>query len=204
VEIPGPELMASAAPYFIYPGFAFYAYANRDSTGFKESYQIPEAETVIRGTLRYQGFTEFVKALVDMGMLSEDPKDFLGPGSKIAWKDALAKILGSSSPKEKYFPHSEGSVLIHVRDLISAICLKTKFSSTEEMNRIISGMKWLGLFSDSPITPRRNPLDTLCATLEEKMQYGPGERDMCILQHKFLIEHKDGRRVPTPQIVCKN
>lgn len=100
--------MSSAAPYFIYPGFAFYGYANRDSTGYKELYQIPEAETVVRGTLRYQGFTEFVKALVDMGMLSDDPKDFLAPGSIIAWKDALAKILGSSSSKEEYLPVSGG------------------------------------------------------------------------------------------------
>lgn len=60
-------------------------------------------------------------------------------------------------------------------------------------------MKWIGLFSDAPITPRGNPLDTLCATLEEKMQYGEGERDMCLLQHKFLIEHKDGTKVVLSQ-----
>lgn len=28
------------------------------------------------------------------------------------------------------------------------------------------------------ITPRGNPLDTLCATLEQKMQYAEGERDL--------------------------
>jgi hypothetical protein len=63
-------------------------------------------------------------------------------------------------------------------------------------------MKWIGLFSDTPITPRGNPLDTLCATLEDKMQYEEGERDMCILQHKFIVEHKDGKKVsssPSPQ-----
>lgn len=93
--------MKSASPYFIYPGFAFVGYANRDSLGYKESYSIPEAETILRGTLRYQGFPEFVKALVDIGFLSEEPKDFLAPGSKIAWKDAFAKVLGSSSSNEE-------------------------------------------------------------------------------------------------------
>ena len=92
--------MNSAAPYFIYPAFAFVAYPNRDSTGFKERYRIPEAQTVIRGTLRYQGFPEFVKTLVDIGLLSEDPKDFLN--AKIAWKDALAQILSGTSSKEEY------------------------------------------------------------------------------------------------------
>jgi saccharopine dehydrogenase (NADP+, L-glutamate forming) len=102
MEIEGPELMKSANPYFIYPGFAFVAYPNRDSTGYKERYGIPEAQTILRGTLRYQGFPEFVKTLVDIGFLSEETKDFLQPGSKIAWKDAFAKILGSSSSKEEY------------------------------------------------------------------------------------------------------
>ena len=84
------------------------------------------------------------------------------------------------------------------RDLIEAISSRTHFPSTEEKNRIISGMKWLGFFSDNPVIPRANPLDTLCATLEEKMQYGLGERDMCILQHKFDIEYKDGKKVSSP------
>jgi saccharopine dehydrogenase (NADP+, L-glutamate forming) len=83
------------------------------------------------------------------------------------------------------------------RDLIWAISSKSQFPSTEEKNRIISGMKWIGLFSDTPIIPRGNPLDTLCATLEEKMQYEEGERDMCILQHKFIAEYKDGKKVPS-------
>merc|ERR1711939_1101500 len=39
-EIAGPELMASAKPYFIYPGYAFVAYPNRDSTPYRERYNI--------------------------------------------------------------------------------------------------------------------------------------------------------------------
>ena len=39
-----------------------------------------------------------------------------------------------------------------------------------------------------------NLLDTLCATLEAKMQYEQGERDMVMLQHKFEIEKKDGSK----------
>jgi saccharopine dehydrogenase (NADP+, L-glutamate forming) len=99
--------MKAAVPYFIYPGYAFVAYPNRDSTGYKERYNIPEAQTVVRGTLRYQGFPEFVKTLVDIGFLSEEPLDFLAPGSKIAWKDAFAKVLGSRSTNEEYLPRMQ-------------------------------------------------------------------------------------------------
>jgi saccharopine dehydrogenase (NADP+, L-glutamate forming) len=178
-EISGPELMAAAKPYHIYPGYAFVAYPNRDSTIYKERYAIPEAQTIIRGTLRYAGFPEFVHALVDIGFLSDEANpDF---AISMPWKSVLAKLLGSSSEKEE--------------DLIWAITSKTTFSNTAEKDRIVAGMKWLGLFSDKNTTPRGNPLDTLCATLEEKMQYEEGERDMVMLQHRFEIELADGSRV---------
>ncbi|KAH9860230.1 Saccharopine dehydrogenase [NADP(+), L-glutamate-forming] [Plenodomus lingam] len=180
-EVEGPELMAEAKPYFIYPGYAFVAYPNRDSTPYKERYNIPEAQTIIRGTLRYQGFPEYIKALVDIGFLSEEPKDFLKEGTKSSWRDATAKIIGATSSKDE--------------DIIWAISSRTKFSSTEEKDRIITGLRWIGLISDEEIIPRGNPLDTLCATLEKKMQYEEGERDFLMLQHKFEIENKDGSRV---------
>ena len=34
---------------YLHPGFAFVAYPNRDSTPYKERYNIPEAETILRG-----------------------------------------------------------------------------------------------------------------------------------------------------------
>ena len=87
--------MRAAKPYFIYPGFAFVAYPNRDSTPYRERYNIPEAQTIIRGSLRYQGFPEFIRVLVDMGMLSEDKQSFLE--KPITWKEATRKILKLSS-----------------------------------------------------------------------------------------------------------
>ncbi|OWB78998.1 hypothetical protein B5S32_g3207 [[Candida] boidinii] len=175
-SVTSEELMNSAKPYFIYPGFALVCYPNRDSTTYKELYSIPEAETVIRGTLRFQGFPEFIKVLVDLGFLKEDSVDIFN--SEISWKDALSKYIGAESNSES--------------DIIAKIDSLTKFKDEADRERILAGFKWLGLFSDNKITPRGNPLDTLCATLEELMQYGPNERDLVILQHKFGIEWADG------------
>lgn len=192
VDIEGPELMAAAKPYFIYPGYAFVAYPNRDSTPYKQRYAIPEADTIIRGTLRYQGFPEFIKTLVDLGFLSDEEKDFLKPIIDVpvlSWKEATAKIVGSSS-------HSES-------DLAWAVASKTKFANNEEKDRIISGLKWIGLFSNEKIEPRGNPLDTLCATLEKKMQYEEGERDFVMLQHKFGITHANGTKETRTSTLCE-
>ncbi|KAL9625379.1 MAG: hypothetical protein Q9160_000442 [Pyrenula sp. 1 TL-2023] len=186
VEVKGKELMSSAKPIFIYPAFALVGYPNRDSTPYKERYSIPEAQTILRGSMRYQGFPELVRVLVDMGFLSEDPVDFLKPPSTGSsgpptWAEATAHVLGSSSASES--------------DLIWAISSKHTFSSNDDKSRILAGIKWLGLLSSTErITPRSNPLDTLCATLERKMAYGEDERDMVLLQHKFGVENKDGSK----------
>ena len=131
--------------------------------------------------MRYQGFPEFIKVLVDIDFLVTETKDFLKPSeTPIAWKEATQRIIGASSSEES--------------DLIWAISSRTKFNTTEEKNRIIAGLRWIGLFSEDKITPRSNPLATLGAQLEKHMQYGPSERDMVVLQHKFEIEHKDGKK----------
>lgn len=187
VEVQGKDLMKTAKPYFIYPGFAFVAYPNRDSTIYKERYNIPEAQTVVRGTLRYQGFPQFIKVLVDIGFLEETPLDILS--RPVSWKEATQAVIGAPSTSAE--------------DLEKTILAKASFESEEDKKRIVSGLKWIGLFSDEAITPKGNPLDTLCATLEKKMQYEEKERDLVMLQHKFEIEHADGSRETRTSTLCE-
>lgn len=102
LSVSGKELMAHANPYYITPAFAFVAYPNRDSTPFKEWYGIEEADTVIRGTLRYQGFPEFIKALVDMGFLNAEEKEWLK--EPLTWKELTQKAVGAASSDERCVP----------------------------------------------------------------------------------------------------
>ncbi|KAI0382193.1 Apo Saccharopine reductase [Hypomontagnella monticulosa] len=187
VNVAGPDLMAEAKPYPIYPGFAFVAYPNRDSTPYKERYNIPEAQTIIRGTLRYDGFPEFIKVLVDIGFLSDEENSALKEA--IPWKEATQKIIAASGNSES--------------DLVSAIVSKGSFKDDQQKEQILAGLKWIGLFSSEKIIPKGNPLDTLCATLEQKMQFEEGERDLVMLQHKFEIENKDGSREVRTSTLCE-
>ncbi|KAJ3304871.1 saccharopine dehydrogenase (NADP+, L-glutamate-forming) [Kappamyces sp. JEL0829] len=178
VQVQGKDLMDTAKPIYIYPAFAFEGYPNRDSTPYTERYSIPECKNLIRGTLRYQGFPKFVKVLVSLGFLNEDPVDFLAPtAAPIAWKSVLQKMTGASSDEE--------SALIQA-------CMAKGQIPADLSRQIISGLRWLGMFSSTPVQNKGNYLDTLCATLESKMQYEEGERDMVMLQHKFEIEWADG------------
>lgn len=181
VEIEGKDLMNSVRPIYIYPAFATVGYGNRDSSFYRERYNIPHAETCVRGSLRYQGFPEFAKTLVNMGFLDDTPRDFLAasaPGP-LAWNKVTQQLLGASSDKPE--------------DLIKAIEPKIEVQDPEARRRVIHGVKWLGITSaDIGVDKRGTYLDVLCARLEDLMMYGEGERDMILLQHKFEVENKDG------------
>ncbi len=81
---------------------------------------------MIRGTLRYAGFPEFIKLLIDLGFLSVEEQDFLK--EPITWKEATKKILGASSSNEN--------------DLLWAISSKATFKNTDEKNRLVAGLRW--------------------------------------------------------------
>jgi spermidine synthase / saccharopine dehydrogenase (NADP+, L-glutamate-forming) len=80
--------------------------------------------------------------------------------------------------------------------LVEKIKSIAKFPNESEASRIISGLRWIGLFSDDKAEVRAgNLLDTLCARLEGLMKYEEGERDLVMLQHKFYVEWADGSEV---------
>ena len=86
-------------------------------------------------------------------------------------------------------PHS--TLIRRVRELHA-------FPDEGEAQRIVAGLRWMGLFSQEKATVRGgNLLDTFCARLEAltSMRYRPGERDLVVLQQKFVVEWADGRTV---------
>lgn len=63
------------------------------------------------------------------------------------------------------------------------------FTNEAESERILSGLHWIGFFSSNEAPIRgENLLDTLCAQPDTELSYRPGERDLVILQHKFIVE----------------
>ena len=69
---PNGGLLDSAKPMTFLPGFNIEGYPNRDSTIYGELYGIPEAHTILRGTLRYRGYTDALRGLVRLGLLNPD------------------------------------------------------------------------------------------------------------------------------------
>ena len=54
------------------------------------------------------------------------------------WKEAMQKLLGASSSNEN--------------DLIASISSNTTFANDQQRDLILSGMRWLGLFSSEQVS----------------------------------------------------
>lgn len=81
-------------------------------------------------------------------------------------------------------------------EIVEALSSKVSFSDHQEKTRVVRGLRELGLFSQSPITPQAepSPFYTLCARLEQICAYKAGDRDLVYLQHTFHVTKKDGSK----------
>lgn len=89
-------------------------------------------------------------------------------------------------------------IIEYLSSLISKIKEICSYAGVEELNLIISGFRWMGLLSDGKATVQGTLLDTLAKHLEKTMSFQQGERDLVMLQHKFVIEWADGQTVCVP------
>ncbi|UCC41048.1 MAG: saccharopine dehydrogenase NADP-binding domain-containing protein [Candidatus Aminicenantes bacterium] len=142
----------------------FEAYPNRNSLPYIELYGIQSTQTMLRGTLRNIGWCSTIKKIVELGLLDEEEKDWIG----LAYKDFLRKLM--NEPVEE--------------DLKKAL---SENLNIDEDSDIIKRLEWLGLLSDDPLPLEKgSALDIVAAKMLEKLQYEEGERDMIILQHEFI------------------
>ncbi len=148
------------------------AYPNRDSAPYLELYGIQDADSIYRGTLRYPGWCQTMKKVVDLGLLNQTEQEVKG----LSYADFLGRMI----KKEK-----SADLKKDVADF-----LKIEPDS-EPMKRF----DWLGLLSGEPIpTEKSSALDVFVDRLLVKLRYEPGERDMIVLQHDFRAEYPGNKK----------
>lgn len=171
ISIPAAALFARPEVIPI-PGLGeFEGYPNRDSVPYRETYGIPEARSVLRGTLRYPGWCATLKKMVELGLLDETPKDRTGGTFR-----GLVAELATAAPGA---------------DVRGAAALRL---GCEPGSAVIFALDWLGLFEERKLPAEKgSALDNLAALMIEKLAYAGRERDMIVLQHEFLALSESGR-----------
>ncbi|CEM06717.1 unnamed protein product [Vitrella brassicaformis CCMP3155] len=79
VDVPGESLLLSAQPVSVTSAFNLEMLPNRDSISYESLYEIESIPTIIRGTLRYRGFSDILAGCVKLGLMDGTPRPDLTP-----------------------------------------------------------------------------------------------------------------------------
>lgn len=176
INIPaGGALLDSVTVMDFFPGLNLEGFPNRDSTKYAEPYGIQSARTLLRGTLRYRGFTKAVGGFVKLGLINPEPYPILSTGaSSLNWKELMCQHLGlKPSAKSDY-----------LKDAVY-----NKLGKDEEQ---LKAIEWLGLLGDEPVPIADSIVGALAKHMETKLPFGPGERDMIVMRNEIGIRHPSG------------
>lgn len=151
----------------------FEQYANANSVPYVELYGMPEVRNVYRGTIRYIGWSETVRKMLDLGLFEEDVHDLRG----LSYRQFTSRLAGAQDGET---PEAA---------LRRALTL-------EPYSSVFHKLQWLGLLSDEPIPlDQGSPRDVVAGLYLRKLVYAPGERDMVVMEHRYdAFFPEDGRR----------
>ncbi|CAA3006406.1 alpha-aminoadipic semialdehyde synthase, mitochondrial [Olea europaea subsp. europaea] len=159
-------------------GFSLEAFPNRDSIEYQDLYNLPDAKTVIRGSMRYQGFSETIRALRHMGLMDQSPHPCLQAdnGAELTWRQFMAELLG----------HSNDIALSTLKALV--------LEKVGKSNRYLQSIIQLGLLDDEPVIKCGTPFDTTRLKIIRRYPFKAGENDLIIMRIMFDIEWADRAR----------
>jgi saccharopine dehydrogenase-like NADP-dependent oxidoreductase len=148
------------------------AYPNRDSLSYMQAFGLDDVETMIRGTLRYPGWSETWAQIVRLGL----------PNEHLRIPDLASKSYRDVT--EMFLPLNHAGPPIESR--------LARFLQISPTGRIMQNLKWLGLLSDEPTRCRGDTAAAMLVDLlSRKLPLGEGHRDMVILMHSMDVEYPD-------------
>ncbi|NXH01301.1 AASS protein, partial [Loxia leucoptera] len=172
---PGGALLDSVTPMDFFPGLNLEGFPNRDSTKYAEPYGIQTARTLLRGTLRYKGYSRTMGGFVKLGLINPDPYPLLSSTTPPpTWKELMCKLVGVKSPAEH-----------HV--LKEAVFIKLEKDKSQ-----LEAVEWLGLLGDEPVPAADSIVGALAKHMEMKLPFGTGERDMIVMRSEIGLRHPSG------------
>ncbi len=143
----------------------FEVYANADSLPYLTAYDIPEAKSIFRGTLRYPGWCETIVKMNEIDLFDETPQDLQG----MTFASFLRRQIRAREDQ----------------DLESALCGILEIPS---YSAIFLRLQWLGLLDERPLPfSKGSPRDILSHLYDEKFVFAPEERDLIALQDEFTV-----------------
>ena len=150
------------------------AYPNRDSLMYQQ-YGFDKSKTVIRGTLRYPGWSETWHQIVRLGL----------PNESLHIPDLKNRTYAELT--EMFLPLNINGADLEQRT--------ANFLNISRTGKIMENMRWLGIFSDEKINVEANTsAEVLTHLLSEKLKLTAKERDMVVLHHEIIAEFPENKK----------
>ncbi|MBK9420040.1 MAG: saccharopine dehydrogenase NADP-binding domain-containing protein [Flavobacteriales bacterium] len=164
--IPYHQLFRRYTPIDVPGAGRFEGYANRDSLKYREAYGIADIPTMLRGTLRQEGYCDAWDTLVQLGC-TEDGYALEMPAES-TWADYITAFL----PKAAKGKDLRGRVASYLGLDVSSAAMDK--------------LEWLGIFGNGKIgVTGLSPAATLQRLLEVKWKLGAKDKDMVVMAHLF-------------------
>ncbi len=182
--VPYNRIFAQATPVTI-PGVQgeYEMYVNRDSLLYRDLYDLGPINNLIRGTIRYKGFSKAWDALVKLGLTDGSFPIF--DSEEITYHELMDSYV------------SNNAVGSSVKEKVAYMIGETVDSD------VMKKLEWLGLFSKKKIRIKSaTPALILENLLLEKWKLKDNEKDMVIMQHEFEYEiNRQNRRLTSTLVM---
>lgn len=161
----------------------FEGYANRDSLKYIDTYGLHGINTMLRGTLRNEGFCSAWNVLVQMGCCDDTfPLDDVAEMSHRQFTESFVDLAG------------------HER-IEAAIARQFNLAPNGPE---ISRLSWSGLFSDEKVgLSQGTPAQILEHILNKRWKLNPSDKDMIVMWHRFLYDQNGKQKEIQASLVAK-
>ncbi len=150
------------------------AYPNRDSLIYMEVFNLPNVETMVRATLRYPGWSEVWRKIIQLGITNDTM--IIPDLSEMTYREFTEMFLPLNS--------SGNDVSKRVAN----------FLGINPTGTIMQKLEWLGLCSNDKIGGNpKTAVDVLVMLLKKKLAMPEGKRDLVILMHQIDAKFPDGK-----------
>eukprot|EP01059_Diplonema_ambulator_P022371 TRINITY_DN37660_c0_g1_i1.p1 TRINITY_DN37660_c0_g1~~TRINITY_DN37660_c0_g1_i1.p1 ORF type:complete len:962 (+),score=354.25 TRINITY_DN37660_c0_g1_i1:38-2923(+) len=199
IDLQGSQLYDVAQPFTPFRGLHMEWVPNGNSLGYLDTYGLHDAHTVVRATLRYQGFSTVAKAMRELNLLNhDDTHESLSTSNNkhSSWASVLA---GISNTQLDQLPQALADKFKGIKERLQASeQLKNFFDYSsmkaieQEVSESMAGLRELKLLDESHIAPKvasGKVIDALADTLSRSLTFEPHEQDFVLMFHRIVAEY---------------
>ncbi|EGR30969.1 saccharopine dehydrogenase, putative [Ichthyophthirius multifiliis] len=207
--IQGQDLLYNSEPKDICIALRLEGYPNRDSLNYQNIYNLKDCKKVLRGTLRYIGFSTIINSFKELGLFSKEIAT-----QNESWLSYFERITEEKKPQNdqtiqevKQFildQNNDVKTQLLLQKMINIVLSNKNYLNLNIQEKLniakltINAIKYFEFFNQNhQLSNEKTILENLCSLLEKKISLGPSETDLVVMQHIFKIQYKDSDKIIT-------